>query len=404
MAKIAVINIPAHGHINPTLPVVRDLVQNGHEVLYYSSEEFREKISKTGVEFRPYPNRIPTSKDISERMKRMIDASLMMIEMSENLTGWMLNEMSQEQPDLIIYDTTAMWGYIPARLLNIPSICSITHFVLDGSQSNLPIQHLLGHVLSSIPKLPRIIQWKRRMAKEFGKDTVGGITEYADLNLVFTSKEFHPKNSFIDERFRFVGPAIDETMRETSATFKLTGDEKAIYISLGTINHLATDFYRTTFEAFADYPAQFVMSVGNHTDISTLDPIPENFAVYNHVPQLEVLQQVDVFITHGGMNSTHEGLYYGVPEIVIPQQMEQLLNGMCVREVEAGILLGEKQPYGKVSALELRSALDAILSDVRYQKNAERYGQTLRDAGGYKRAVSEIESYLAQNAPAKILS
>lgn len=403
MAKIAFINIPAHGHTNPTLPVVRDLANNEHEVLYYSSEEFRDKISKTGVDFRPYPNTLPTSKDISQRMKRMIDASLMMIEMSENLTGWMLEEMRQEQPDLIIYDTTAMWGYIPARILNIPAICSITHFVLDGSQSNLPFQHLLGHMLNAIPKLPRIIRWKRLMNQQFGKENVGGITEYADLNIVFTSKEFHPKNSFIDERFHFVGPSIDGSMRESAATFKITGNETSVYISLGTINHLATDFYRTAFEAFGDYPAQFVMSVGAYTDISSLDPIPDNFSLYQHVPQLEVLQQVEVFITHGGMNSTHEGLYYGVPEIVVPQQMEQLLNGMRIREVEAGILLGEKQPYGKVSVQELRSALDTILANSQYQKNAEAYGQTLRDAGGYQQAVIEIETYLAEKVGVRTL-
>ncbi len=404
MAKIAVINIPAHGHINPTLPVVRDLVQNGHDVLYYSSEEFREKISKTGVEFRPYPNRIPTSKDISERMKRMIDASLMMIEMSENLTGWMLNEMSQEQPDLIIYDMTCKWAYIASRTLDIPAICSITTFVLKASRSKIPKSQMLHHIWTSIPKLPRLIKWRRTMVRQFGKENVGGLTEYSDCNIVFTSKQFHPENDFLDERFKFVGPSIDESTRDPAQSFQLTGEGQQVYISLGTINNLNADFYRTAFEAFDDYPAQFILSVGRNTDVSALQPIPENFTVYPYVPQLQVLQQVDVFITHGGMNSTHEGLYYGVPEIVIPQQMEQLLNGIRVQEVGAGILLGEKQPYGKVSALELRSALDAILSDEQYQKNAERYGQTLRDAGGYKRAVSEIESYLAQNAPAKILA
>ncbi len=51
------------------------------------------------------------------------------------------------------------------------------------------------------------------MARRYGKDIVGGITEYGDLNLVFTSREFHPPNRFVDERFRFVGPSIDPAMR-----------------------------------------------------------------------------------------------------------------------------------------------------------------------------------------------
>ncbi|MGB7337378.1 MAG: macrolide family glycosyltransferase [Phototrophicaceae bacterium] len=393
MAKIAYINIPAHGHTNPTLPVVRELVTTGHHVMYYNAEEFRDKIVPTGAEFCPYEKPMPTTKEISERMKSMIDASLVMIEMSENQTAWMVEELRYEQPDLIIYDSTCMWGYIASRMLNIPSICSITHFVLDGSVSHLPKLTMLRYILTAIPKLPRIIQWKRTMNQQFGKEHVGGITEYADLNLVFTSEEFHPDNDFIDERFHFVGSSIDITTRNDS-NFKVTNDTTTVYISLGTINNLNLAFYRTVFEAFEDYPAYFILSVGANTQINQLQPIPDNFAVYPYVPQLQVLQQVDVFITHGGMNSVHEGLYYGVPEIVIPQQMEQLLNGLRIRAVGAGILLGERPPYGQVTAQELHSALEIILADDTYRTNAKYYGKTLHDAGGYKNAVEEIEAYL----------
>ncbi|MEO1286161.1 MAG: macrolide family glycosyltransferase [Chloroflexota bacterium] len=396
MAKIAFINIPAYGHTNPTLPVVRELVSNGHHVLYYSSNEFREIIESTGVDFRSYAPDVPLTKTISERMKSMVDASLTMMEMSQSLTAWMLQEMRREQPDLIIYDTTCMWGYIPARILNIPSICSITHFLLDGSQKHLPIGTMFNYILSVVPKLPHVIQWKRTMTNQFGKDVVGGITEYADLNIVFTSSEFHPENKFVDERFQFVGPSIDEKTRQAS-DFKITHDGTTVYISLGTINNLKHDFYRTVFDAFKEYPAKFILSVGQHTDIATLQPIPDNFAVYPYVPQLQVLQQVDVFITHGGMNSVHEGLYYGVPEIVVPQQIEQLLNGIRVEEVGAGILLGRKPPYGIVTVSELQSALDSILQDSSYREQARLYGSTLKSAGGFPRAVEVIEAYLSES-------
>ena len=34
MAKIMWLNVPANGHINPTLPVATELVNRGHTVLY----------------------------------------------------------------------------------------------------------------------------------------------------------------------------------------------------------------------------------------------------------------------------------------------------------------------------------------------------------------------------------
>ena len=44
MAKIVFFCIPAHGHTNPTLGVVRELTARGHQVWYYSYAPFREKI------------------------------------------------------------------------------------------------------------------------------------------------------------------------------------------------------------------------------------------------------------------------------------------------------------------------------------------------------------------------
>ncbi|XVS65936.1 hypothetical protein ACQPYE_07745 [Actinosynnema sp. CA-299493] len=34
MSHIAFLNIPGHGHVNPTLPVVTELVNRGHRVTY----------------------------------------------------------------------------------------------------------------------------------------------------------------------------------------------------------------------------------------------------------------------------------------------------------------------------------------------------------------------------------
>ena len=51
MATIVFFCIPAHGHTNPTLNVVRELTARGHRVVYYSYDDFREKIEGAGAEF-----------------------------------------------------------------------------------------------------------------------------------------------------------------------------------------------------------------------------------------------------------------------------------------------------------------------------------------------------------------
>ena len=68
---------------------------------------------------------------------------------------------------------------------------------------------------------------------------------------------------------------------------------------MGTVFNQQMDFYYICFEAFKNFPATIILSVGKHIDINQLKNIPSNFKVYNYVPQLEVLKQANLFITHG---------------------------------------------------------------------------------------------------------
>ena len=220
MAKIAYVGLPAHGHTNPTLPVMKELVARGHDVLYYNAESFRDKVAPTGVTFCPLPEPLPTEREVSEALHEFINASLIISGMSRHLTLYLIEAFARERPDLVIYDSVAMWGYIAARTHHIANVCFITTFVLDGSQGAIGLGTMARFIWSALPHVPKLLNWRRRMAQEFGKDNSGGITEYSDLNIVFTSKAFHPENSFIDERFCFVGPSIDPTTRD--GTFPLS--------------------------------------------------------------------------------------------------------------------------------------------------------------------------------------
>ena len=50
MGRIVFFCIPAWGHTNPTVEVVRQLTEMGHRVRYYSFEPFREKLEAAGAE------------------------------------------------------------------------------------------------------------------------------------------------------------------------------------------------------------------------------------------------------------------------------------------------------------------------------------------------------------------
>jgi len=59
MATILFFNQPEQGHINPTLPLVAELVRRGDRVIYYSLEDFKQAIAYTGATFQSYGEAYP---------------------------------------------------------------------------------------------------------------------------------------------------------------------------------------------------------------------------------------------------------------------------------------------------------------------------------------------------------
>lgn len=55
MTTYAFFNLPARGHINPTLPIVKELVARGDDVYYFTAEEFKELVESVGAKFQFLP-------------------------------------------------------------------------------------------------------------------------------------------------------------------------------------------------------------------------------------------------------------------------------------------------------------------------------------------------------------
>jgi MGT family glycosyltransferase len=399
MSKIIFLSPPAHGHLNPILPVIQELIQRGEQVICYNNEEFRPQIEQTGAIFRTYPTNMLTATAISKVLAEgnLAKPHLLMLQAAEIMTPFTLNALMQEQCDLVIFDSLAIWGKIASKSLNLRAAATISHFVFDLPSMNLSLREYLTMLGQYLPQVPNLLKARRRLTRRYGKayPSEQPLFPMRDkLNIVFTARELQPASSIIDETFHFVGPSISPQVRSEDFPFDALGQKPIIYLSLGTVHHTNTQFYNTCFNAFADYPAQFILSAGRDTDIDQLGAIPANFMVRTFVPQLKILQRANVFITHGGINSVHEGLYYGVPLILIPHQFEQLLNARCVTARGAGLIINEQVRHKKVAATQLRQALQEILSNPHYAENARKLQKTLHETGGFKQAVDKIQAYL----------
>ncbi len=400
MAKAVFLNLPAHGHINPTLAVVGELVQRGEEVVYYSTEEFHQKIESTGAVFRDYKD--SPKYDPAEEPGNTIKLAAALMEACEFIIPRILDDVRAENPDYIMHDSMCVWGKYIAQILDLPAVSSVPTFAFGRASGRASIGFTLDmfrQLLTNIPSLLKRRRIARRLERTYGTTNPGLLDAFANreaLNIVYTSRYFQPVAENFDDSFKFVGHSINPRNDSTDFPFdELTG-KTLIYISLGTVVNEQADFYHACFDAFGNRDQQVILSIGGRVDVSTLHDFPANFVVRNYVPQLEVLQRADLFITHGGMNSVHEGHYYGVPLIVVPQTGEQGLVAEQVARLGAGIYLKS----GEISSRTLRETAGRVITDSTFQQNSQRIGDSLRSAGGYQRAVDEIFAFkAAHNIP-----
>ncbi|MBJ8024992.1 macrolide family glycosyltransferase [Bacillus cereus] len=396
MANVLVINFPGEGHINPTLAIVSELILRGNTVVAYCIEDYRKKIEATGATFRAFENFL-SQINIMERVNKE-DSPISMLshmtEASERIVDQIIEETKGEQYDYMIYDNHFPVGRIIANVFKIPNISSCTTFaynqyiIFNDEQESRQIDKNDPLYQSCLAGME---QWKKRYGMEC-TSLYDIMNHPGDITIVYTSKEYQPYSDAFDESYKFVGPSIANRKEIGNFPIEDLKNKKVVFISMGTVFNEQPELYEKCFEAFKDIDATVILVVGKKINVNQFKDIPYNFKVYNYVPQLEVLKHTDVFVTHGGMNSSSEALYYGVPLVVVPVTGDQPLVAKRVAEVGAGIRLNRKEITPKL----LRETVEKVIDDVTFREKSRKVGESLRDAGGYKKAIEEIEQFMSK--------
>ena len=218
MSKIVFFSIAAHGHTNPTIQVVRELVSRGHEVIYYSFEEFKEKIEDTGARCICCDDYLPKlrkedEKKIGKDFSLLID---MIVDTTLALDKKVCEELKSFNPDCIVSDSLSFWGKLFAKKLNIPYICSTTSFAFNEHTAKL-MKKDFREIFSMILGMGRINK-KINLLRDNGYE----INNFIDIvkndndtnTIVYTSKEFQPMVETFSDKYYFVGPSLSNKVYE----------------------------------------------------------------------------------------------------------------------------------------------------------------------------------------------
>lgn len=384
--------IPAYGHTNPTIEVVRELSRRGHEVRYYSFDEFREKIQGAGADFVSCDAYLPAIDARTERKLRKVSTTEMSIQSFRtvaNLDPVISRDVDRWHPDVLVTDSACFWGKLAAIKFGLPWVCSTTTFAFN-QQSSKYMSHSASEVADIILGLPRINREIRKLRNlgYHAKSALDIVQNKPDDNtIVYTSRTFQPCSETFDQaHYRFVGPSV----REVEPHRK---DGRAlVFASLGTVINDRPDFYHTLVEALRDEDVDLLISCGKAFDPACLGSLPANVRVEHYVDQMEVLSRASLFVTHCGMNSASEGMWMAVPELLFPLTGEQRAVARRVAEVGAGVPLGEKDAR---DTLKLKACVLRALADKDIAAGSARMRDDLRSCDGPSGAADFVEQVAA---------
>ncbi|MBR6677615.1 MAG: glucosyltransferase [Oscillospiraceae bacterium] len=385
MSKIVFFCIPAHGHTNPTLGVVKELISRGHQVWYYSYNMLRDKIESTGATFVSCDDldmeQKLSPKDGARIGKDLAFSTKILVDTTLALDDKVCADMERLKPDCIVADSMAVWGKAVAMKLGIPFVSSTTTFAFNRHSAKI-MKQSFGDLLKLLLSTPKIAkQIKRLQQKGYPIKSVLDIIQNDEHThtIVYTSAEFQPCCETFSDKYAFVGPSIRPASKAVEKS-----RSKLVYISMGTVNNDMLPLYQNCLAALSNTGYQVILSVGSMVSVDSFGALPEQISVFPQVDQIAVLQQADLFVSHCGMNSVNESLYFGVPLLMLPQTPEQSGVAQRVAQLGAGILLK------KADVTSIAQGVKTLFSDSSFRENAHKISVSFRECSGAKGAADKI--------------
>lgn len=388
---IAVFTHQAAGHVYPALGLCSELVTRGHRVTYPINERFAARVREAGatpLEFKVpeirHADKVarPASLDDSELWRPFIVFGPLLIATAAALVAELEDFYARNPPDLILYERFSFAGRILARRLGCPALQVGSHFAHRNS-----LLRLDGVCMNPEPMLP-FAQLVDALMSTYGFEGKGHLWHVEDLNIYFIPREFQFDIESFDRRFLFVGATHNRKPRAAVWKNRAQKGQPLLLMSENTASG-NDKFLNMCVEAFAGSRYHVVFSKGlNSPEVST--QLPDNFEINREAFNCDILPFAKVMVCQGGMGTTLESLYHGVPAVVLPPPLFNSEVGYRVAELS----LGAHVPERGLTARMLREAVDATASDEALLTRVKRMQDRLRNDPGPEGAADAIEKFL----------
>jgi MGT family glycosyltransferase len=428
MARFLVCTIPVIGHVTPAIPIVEKLVQNGHEVCWYTGIQFQSKVEATGAQFvrmqqaADYSDPAQISEESVAIRNRLtgikqlqFDLKYVFIDSAVGQLADLTDILTWYQADVVLADSFfvgaswlhekggPVWAQLGVSILFAQS-CDVPPVGLGWQPSQSPIGKWRDRALKRL--LRSVVFREARAYATAARAKVGLdapmpfvfdlVSPY--LYLASTVPSFEYPRSDLPPQVHFVGPAqpVRSGVVEPLEILQNLPDRPIVHVTQGTISNDPSQLLMPTFEALANENVSVIATTGNRSlaDID-LSSLPENLRVEQFIPYAQFLPHVDVMITNGGFQGVQAALAHGIPLITAGKTEEKPEIGARVAWSGVGIDLKTQTPM----PAKIRQAVREILSNSQYRDRAEVLQAEIATYDFATRSVELLEELARTQAP-----
>jgi MGT family glycosyltransferase len=420
MARFLIATIPVIGHVTPAIPIVKRLVEAGHEVRWYTGQGFRSKIEATGATYlamrqaTDYSDSTQLSSEMMAHRGQLQGIPQLIFDLKyifiEGAIGQLadLMEIIQDYPaDVLLSDALcvgASWFYekvgLPWAQLGVTIFMAQSRDLAPIGLGLLPNSSWLGRLRNQC--LNQIVQ--QLVFREVRLHTIKVRTQCglpAEMPAVFDIVSpflylspnvpgFEYPRSDLPPQFHFIGPLVPAPIVNADRPWleKFSSPRPIVHVTQGTVSNEPTQLLLPTLAALADEEVWVIATTGNQP-ISVLErsQIPENAYVESFIPYGALLPQVDVMVTNGGFNGVQAALGYGMPLVVAGRTEEK--PEVCARVAwsGAGIDLKTQTPTPE----QIRLAVREVLQNPQYRQAAVALQAEIQARDPVGRAIALLE-------------
>jgi len=421
------VSLPLLGHANQMIALAQELVCRGYQVSFAIPEIAKEWIANTGAHFIPWePILEPNNEGIYGKKKDLWQ------KVSREQSNWrgekmMLNQLidayvpmyktlasifNKYSPALLVIDRAVIPAMDLAQQMKLPYIIQtrfLGNFVPTSSKyphfgTSYSIQMNLWQRCLNFFRpywlLPHFLPVMRKLNQVRSKCSDSkNLSDPFSQHLMIVGTAFGieiPRP--LPPLVQMVGPIFPKTLEPLSPSLSKwleEGEEGTgvVYIAFGTLANIESWQAKALVEGLSDTRFQVIWSLPKSQQ-HILPSLPSSFRIEHFVPQQSVLSHpaVRAFVSHCGMNSINEALYWEKPLLALPFFGDQHYNAARVVDLGAALKLNKEH----FNSAEVRSKMDALLSIQSYTDAARRMSVVLKSTGGLDKAADIVESTLAE--------